>query len=119
MSEDDRSDRDRYAPFVLMDRGGYRALRLAEPGMEAKTHLFAERSGEGWCGNGYDRASLAQALVAERLPQLQGRLSFDPQAGMRAVGGARADLETLGAALLALYRDDADLRDLLARAGLD
>lgn len=117
MSDDDRSDRASYAPFILMDRGGYRSLLLTEPGMEAKLHVFAER--EGWNGNGYDWGALAQALVAERLPQLQGRLSFDPEAGMLSVAGERADLETLGAALRAVYRDEADLRELLSRAELD
>ncbi|UHQ23510.1 immunity 51 family protein [Lysobacter sp. 5GHs7-4] len=116
---DDRTDRNSYAPFILMDRGGYRALLLAEPGMEAKQHLFAEREDAGWSGNGYDWSALAQAVVAERLPQLQGRLRFDPEAGMLSVGGERADLETLGTALRALYRDDDALRDLLARAELD
>lgn len=116
---DDRTDRNSYAPFILMDRGGYRSLLLAEPGMEAKAHVFAERAAEGWSGNGYDWGSIAQVVVAERLPQLQGRLSFDPEAGMLSVSGERADLETLGTALRAVYRDDNDLRELLARAELD
>lgn len=117
MSDDDRTDRTSYAPFILMDRGGYRSLLLTEPGMEAKMHVFAER--EGWSGNGYDWGSLTQALVAERLPQLQGRLAFDPEAGMLSVAGARADLEALGTAMRAVYRDEAALRDLLSRAERD
>ncbi|RDZ26665.1 Imm51 family immunity protein [Lysobacter silvisoli] len=116
---DDRTDRSSYAPFILMDRNGHRSLLLAEPGMEAKQHLFAEREDQGWSGNGYDWGSLAQVVVAERLPQLQGRLRFDPEAGMLSVTGERADLEALGAAMRAVYRDDDALRDLLSRAELD
>lgn len=112
-------DRTSYAPFILMDRGNYRSLLLAEPGMEAKQHVFAEREDEGWSGSGYDWGSLAQVLVAERLPQLQGRLRFDPEAGMLSVVGERADLEALGVALHAAYGDDDALRDLLSRAELD
>jgi hypothetical protein len=116
---DDRTDHSSYAPFILMDRGGYRSLLLTEPGMEARQHVFAEHEAAGWSGNGYDWSSIAQVVVAERLPRLQDRLSFDPEAGMLSVSGERADLEALGTALRAVYRDEADLRDLLSRAELD
>lgn len=117
MTDQDLSDLTRYAPFLLMDRRGYRSLLLAEPGMEARQHVFAER--KGWTGNGHDWGAIAETLVAERLPQLRGRLSFDPEAGMLAISGERADLEALGAALSQIHRDEAELRDLLGRARRD
>ncbi|MEH6414593.1 Imm51 family immunity protein [Pseudomonas sp. CGJS7] len=119
MDDTDRTDRSTYAPFILMDRGGYRSLLLTDEHMAAKFAVFEELGEDGWSGNGYDWNSLAQVVVAERLPQWQAQLSFDSEAGMFSAQGSREALQALGAAMQAVFRDDAQIRDLLTRAELD
>ncbi|KAB8141760.1 hypothetical protein F8S13_18615 [Chloroflexia bacterium SDU3-3] len=102
-----------------MDTGRYRSLMLTDEHMWAREPIFAERAGEGWSGNGYDWASVAQVVVAEQLADVAHAFSFDPEAGMFSASGPRAALERLGAALHALWASDDALRDVLARAELD
>jgi hypothetical protein len=119
MDDTDRTDRSSYAPFILMERGGYRSLLLTDEHMAAKFHVFEALGEDGWSGNGYDWNSIAQVVVAERLSELEGQLSFDPEAGMFSAQGSRAALESLGRTLQAVFNDEDQIRDLLSRAQLD
>lgn len=119
MTDADLTDRTTYAPFILMDAKGHRALLLTDEHMLEKTHVFEERADEGWSGNGYDWTSVADVIVAERMPELDGALERDPEAGMLSVIGPRAALERLGTELAQAFRDEDRLRDLLSRAVLD
>lgn len=118
-SDTDRTDKTSYAPFVFVDEGAHRSLILSDQHMEVKFPIFDEKAGDGWSGNGYDWQSVAQVIVAERLPEFASELSFDSEAGMFAATGSRAALEKLGTAMQSAFRDDAALRDVLSRAELD
>ena len=112
------TDKETYHPFILMD-DEYRSLFMSDRHMVSKQHLFHERAEEGWEGNGYDWTSIARVLVDESLPQLNGDVSFDPEAGMFSAQGSLDTLQTLGAEMKAVYEDDDRIRDLLSRAELD
>ena len=109
------TEKVKYAPFVLTDR----FLLLSDQPMEEKRHIFEGRVGEGWTGNGYDWTSIAQVIVAERIPEVAGNLSFDPEAGMFSAAGSRDILEQLASAMHAVFHDDDTIRDLLSRAEMD
>lgn len=44
--------------------------------------VFDARSGDGFEGNGYDWASLAQVFLNEKCPHLLGKVDFDPEGSM-------------------------------------
>lgn len=44
--------------------------------------VFDTRAEEGFIGNGYDWGSLAQVFLDEKCPDLQEKISFDPEADM-------------------------------------
>ena len=60
--------------------------------------VFDGRADDGFEGNGYDWASLAQVLgVCEKCPHLLGKVDFDPEGSMflrifRGRGGAQGNL---------------------------
>jgi len=74
---DDHPDGTSYAPFILSGKDGKYWLLLSGNHMVEKSSIF-EAHGEGWLGNGYDWNSIAQVVMAERLPELDGELDFDP-----------------------------------------
>ena len=117
MDATDRVDRVTYAPFLLVDMGERSELLLTDWEMLAKTRIFEER--EGWLGNGYDWTSIAEVLVAERLPHLKNSLSFDPEAGTFVAAGPLPAVKSLAEQMVLVFHDDAQLRDLLSRAVLD
>ncbi len=47
-----------------------------------KQDLFDQRADEGFEGGGYDWASLAAVYLAERMPELESIVRFDPEADM-------------------------------------
>ena len=49
---------------------------------EYKKEVFQTREDEGFEGNGYDWASLAQVFLDELNPDLEGIVKFDPEADM-------------------------------------
>lgn len=82
--------------------------------------LFETRAEEGFLGNGYDWASLAQVFLQERLPQLQERIEFDPEAGMFSAYSSDTDaLRTFILDFQAACQDQALIADLFSRAEVD
>ena len=111
-------DRSTYAPFLMMENdSGSFSLILSDHHMVEKCPIFEEN--EGWLGNGYDWNSVAQVVMAERLSDLEGKIDFDPEAGMFCAYGPRAPLDKLAAEMHKVWVDDSQLRDLLSRAELD
>ncbi|AMP15741.1 Imm51 family immunity protein [Collimonas pratensis] len=110
-------DMTTFAPFFLID-GSCQALVLLDSSFEEKAHIFQERAEEGWTGNGLDWKSVAQAIIAEQLPQLTEELAFTSDADIFSVSGSRASLIMLGLALKITFDDDHILRDILFRAKL-
>ncbi len=107
----------RYAPFILIKHAESDAsLLLFDPQRETKTHVFKNPQCGDWNGNGYDWSDIAQMLINERLPGVQGLLSFTPDNRMFAAYGPHWALERLGEAMSAVFHDDAALEDLLSRA---
>ena len=117
MGETEGTDRTTYSPFIFMESERSCSLRLSDGRMVEKCPIFEEL--EGWLGNGYDWASVARTVIAEQLPQVQGAVSFDPEAGMFAAYGPRAAIQALAAIMAAVFHDDSRLRDLLSRSELD
>jgi hypothetical protein len=116
MSDD--YDRTSYAPFVMFGENDKYSLLLSDNHMVEKSAIF-EAHGDGWLGNGYDWNSIAQVVMAERLPELDDELGFDPEAGTFCAYGPRAPLEKLAAEMHKAFHNDDQLRDLLSRAELD
>ena len=73
-------------------------------------------------GGGYDWASLARVFLAERLPQLEQQVRFDPEASMFCAYcdiGNQAALREFALAFRVFCTDEEAMGDLLSRAELD
>jgi hypothetical protein len=110
-------DNTTFAPFILVD-GSCTALILFDFYFETKAHIFKERVGEGWTGNGRDWHSIAEVVIAEQLSQLADVFTFDCDANFFAISGTKTNLTVLGHALKIVFDDDHILRDILFRAKL-
>lgn len=53
--------------------------------------IFSQRAHEGFEGNGYDWASLAQVFLNELFPELSEDIHFDPEADMFCVYSANPE----------------------------
>jgi hypothetical protein len=87
---------------------------------EYKNEVFETREDEGFEGNGYDWTSLASVFIAERMPELEGVVKFDPEAGM--FSAYSSDAEALKRFILSFKKaceDDNLIRDMFSRAELD
>ncbi|PFH10995.1 immunity protein 51 of polymorphic toxin system [Collimonas sp. PA-H2] len=110
-------DMTTFAPFFLID-GSCKALVLFEVNFREKAYIFKERAEEGWTGNGLDWNSVAQLVIAERLPKLADQFKYDSNVGFFYVSGTIASLTLLGYTLKIAFDDDHVLRDILFRAKL-
>lgn len=110
-------DKATFSPFILID-GNFKALVLFDAHFEDRAHIFKERAEEGWTGNGYDWNAVAQAVIAEQLPQLADEFTFDSDANLLSISGTIMNLTVLGHALKIVFDDDHILRDILFRAKL-
>jgi hypothetical protein len=117
MSETEDAGRMACAPFIFVEGEKSCSILLTGDPMVEKCPVFEEL--EGWLGNGYDWASVARTVIAEELPQLEGAVSFDPEADMFAAYGPRDAVLRLAGVMQAVFRDDSRLRDLLSRSELD
>lgn len=85
-----------------------------------KNEIFETRAEEGFEGNGYDWASLADVFLTEQKPQLVDVVHFDPEAGMFcAYASDAAALEDFIVSFKAACENEALIRDLFSRAELD
>ena len=108
------TDNTSFTPFILID-GHCRALVMFDHAMAMKSHVFRERSAEGWTGNGYDWTSLAEVVVAECLCTLTEPVTYDSDADLFSARGYRSTLEKLAFQLQAIYCNDDAIRDLMSR----
>lgn len=87
---------------------------------EYKDEIFETRAEEGFEGNGYDWASLADVFLNEHKPELADLIHFDPEAGMfSAYSADAAALEAFIVSFKAACENDALIQDLFSRAELD
>lgn len=108
-------------PFVLV-RGQDSTSLILNAG-SYRQHIFDERAADGFEGNGYDWGSLADVFLAEAMPELQGKIRPDPEAGMfcmYAKGPEAGDtMAAFARGFSAACADEARMRDLFSRAELD
>jgi hypothetical protein len=87
---------------------------------EYKSEVFATREDDGFEGNGYDWTSLASVFIAERMPELEEVVKFDPEAGMFCAYSPDAvALKRFILSFKTACEDDILIRDLFSRAVLD
>jgi hypothetical protein len=87
---------------------------------EYKTEIFQSREDEGFEGNGYDWASLAQVFLNELKPELIDIVRFDPEADMFcAYSGNREALKAFILSFKNACENRTLIQDLFSRAELD
>ncbi len=85
-----------------------------------KQELFDSRAEEGFEGGGYDWASLAAVYLAEKMPELESIVRFDPEADMFCAYSK--DTEALRTFIVGFHEacEQPDvIADLFSRAELD
>jgi hypothetical protein len=117
MSETEAAGRTAYAPFIFVQGDKSCSILLTGKPMEEMCPVFEEL--EGWTGSGYDWAAVARTVIAEELPQLEGAVSFDPEADMFVAYGPQDAIRSLAPIMQAVFHDGGKLRDLLSRSELD
>ncbi|WP_288437217.1 immunity 51 family protein [uncultured Chryseobacterium sp.] len=105
-------------PFFWVEHSNSFSVGL-DPG-SYKQEIFDTRADEGFEGNGYDWASLADVFIQEKRPDLIDIIHFDPEAGMFCAYSS--DSEKLKEFILNFKNaceDETLLKDLFSRAELD
>jgi uncharacterized protein YjiK len=93
---------------VCLNVGGY------------KNEIFQTREDEGFEGNGYDWASLAQVFLKELNPALIEIIKFDPEASMFcAYSSDPKALKSFITSFKKACENDGLIQDLFSRAELD
>ncbi|MFJ1758161.1 immunity 51 family protein [Kitasatospora sp. NPDC088134] len=114
------TDRETYAPLVFFEydhRPGSYCLMLTDDRMTEVDEVF-EAAGQP--NGGYGWEAVARSAVQNRAPHLEGRFSYDPEAGMFvAYGDDPAALRELGALLSGAFADRPALRELIDAADPD
>lgn len=87
---------------------------------EYKTEIFQLREDEGFEGNGYDWASLAQIFLEEQQPELINVVRFDPEGSMFcAYSSDSAALKSFIVSFKQACENETLIQDLFSRAELD
>ena len=87
---------------------------------EYKAEIFQTREDEGFEGNGYDWASLAQVFLDELKPELTEIVKFDPEASMFcAYSDNKEALKDFVINFKNACENDTLIQDLFSRAELD
>jgi hypothetical protein len=87
---------------------------------EYKTEIFETREEEGFEGNGYDWASLAQVFLEEQKPELIDVVKFDPEGSMFCAYSSDAEaLRTFIIVFKEALENKTLILDLFSRAELD
>lgn len=87
---------------------------------EYRTEVFQSREDDGFEGNGYDWASLAQVFLDELKPELIGLVRFDPEADMFCAYSSDANaLKEFIISFKEACENDELIEDLFSRAELD
>jgi hypothetical protein len=103
------------APLKLFEydhKPGHFSLLLTDSWMIASTEIF---EAAGFEGGGYSWAGVARAAIQAHAPQLDGRMGFDPEAGMFVAYGTDPDaLRELGQLLRRALNEPEFLSALIA-----
>jgi hypothetical protein len=87
---------------------------------EYKAAIFQTRDDEGFEGNGYDWESLAKVFIDEKMPEQNGIIEFDSEAGMFCAYSSNAEaLKTFIVSFKDACENDELINDLFSRAELD
>lgn len=85
-----------------------------------QAEIFETREDEGFEGNGYDWASLAQVFLEEQKPELVNIVKFDPEGSMFcAYSSDSAALKTFILSFKEACENETLILDLFSRAELD
>jgi len=85
-----------------------------------KEEIFLTREDEGFEGGGYDWGSLVLVFLEEKVPELKGIVSFDPEASMfTAYSDNKEALEKFVVQFKLACEDNELILDLFSRAELD
>lgn len=107
------------APFKLVEGSTSASVIMSDVG-SYKQNIFDAREDEGFIGNGYDWASLADVFLHEKLPQLAKDIKFDPEADMFCAYSANPEaLLEFAEKFFEMCQDDVSMADLFSRAELD
>ncbi|MDL2218608.1 immunity 51 family protein [Christensenellaceae bacterium OttesenSCG-928-M15] len=105
-------------PFFYVEHENTASICLNVGGY--KDELFESREEEGFEGNGYDWGSLAFVFLAEKMPELLGKIAFDPEAGtFCAYSTDREAIKQFALGFKAACEDDDVIYDLFQKAELD
>src|SRR4051794_27963268 len=96
------ADTQTYSPSLLIT-GKYESLILSNKDMAARSRVLEERTDEGWLGNGYDWASIANIILNEKRSDIQDAVAFDPEAGTFSAQGTLAARKRLGQAMQQIF----------------
>ena len=106
------------APFFWVDHDASASVCLNVG--EYLQEVFDGRADDGFEGNGYDWASLAQVFLDEKCPHLLGKVDFDPEGSMFCAYSNDADaLEEFILKFKEACEDRELIADLFSRAELD
>lgn len=87
---------------------------------EYKNEIFISRKDEGFEGNGYDWASLANVFLEENAKNLVGVIEFDPEGSMYCVFSSDKEaLKRFSLLFKQACEDKPLIMDLFSRAELD
>lgn len=115
---DTDSLKEQIRPFFWVEHANSFSVCLNAGGY--KSEVFETRENEGFEGNGYDWTSLASVFIAERLPELEEVVKFDPEGGMFCAYSSDADaLKRFILSFKTACEDDILIRDMFSRAVLD
>jgi len=85
-----------------------------------KPDIFRTREDEGFQGDGYDWASLANVFLQEQKRQFISVVKFDPEAGMFSAYSSNEDaLKEFIISFKEACEDDILIQDIFSRAELD
>ncbi len=105
-------------PFVWVDHET--SVSVVLTARVYKTEIFETRAEEGFEGSGYDWASLAVVFLAEKMPELEEVVQFDPEAGMFCAYSSDSEaLKNFALGFKSACEDKALITDLFSRAELD
>lgn len=105
-------------PFFWVEQGDSVSVCLNVG--EYKADVFQTRKDEGFEGNGYDWASLAQVFLDEKMPELSDTIQFDPEADMFcAYSKDKEAVKNFAIAFKVACENDELIRELFSRAELD
>lgn len=118
MKKDNKKISKLIAPFFWVDHENNFSVCLNVG--EYKAKLFQNREEEGFEGNGYDWTSIAKVFLEEEMPELQGVIKFDPEAGMFCAYSSNEEyLKNFAIKFKDACENDQLIQDLFSRAELD